>query len=102
MQMITALENDFKKEYQVADPNIEIKLEANNHSIEEDIDIMSMKCSVIITFFLMHAPNGIQYMNQSIKGLVETSLNMGILNTSKDMINIGFSPSLLSFWAILI
>jgi len=91
MQTVTELENNFKKEYEVADPNIQIKLESNNKGIEEDFDIMSMKCSVIITFFLMHAPNGIQYMNQSIKGLVETSLNMGILNTSKEDIKIGFS-----------
>jgi len=91
MQTVTELNNEFNIEYQVADPNIQIKLEETNNGVEEEIDIMSMKCNVIVTFFLIHAPNGIQYMNQSIKGLVETSLNMGILNTSKESINIGFS-----------
>ena len=91
LQTIAELNSNFNVEYQIADPNIQIKLEANNNGIEEDINIMSMKCNMILTFFLMHAPNGIQYMNQSIKGLVETSLNMGILNTTNENINIGFS-----------
>ena len=91
LQTVKDINSEFKTEFQVADCNIEIKLEENNNGVEEEIDIMSMKSNVIITFFLMNAPNGIQYMNQSIKGLVETSLNMGILNSSKENINIGFS-----------
>ena len=91
LQTIKDLNNDFKIEYQVADPKIQINFVETNNGVEEEVAILSMKCNVIITFFLIHAPNGIQYMNQSIKGLVETSLNMGILNTSTESINIGFS-----------
>lgn len=89
-QAVTELNNELKIEYQIADNNIQIILEETNKN-EEDNAIMSMKCTEILTFFLVHAPNGIQYMNQSIIGLVETSLNMGILNADLESINIGYS-----------
>jgi len=91
IKTVQELNVDFATEYQVADPNIQINLEESNHGAQIEVDIMPMKCNVILSFFLMNAPDGIQYMNQSIKGLVETSLNMGILYTTKDKINIGFS-----------
>lgn len=92
MKHIAELNNALSIEYQIADPDILITLE-HIHNKEEDneFSIMSRKSSEILTFFLANSPNGIQYMNQSIKGLVETSLNMGILNTTDASVNIGYS-----------
>lgn len=39
-----------------------------------------------ILYFLMHTPNGILDMSAEINGLVETSLNLGILKTEDDFV----------------
>ena len=44
-----------------------------------------------IVFLLVNAPSGIIDMSAEIKGLVETSLNLGILKTEKDSILFDFS-----------
>lgn len=91
LRLVMELNDELCIEYQVADPDICIKLDLLNKGDDEELSIMSRKSSEILTFFLTNAPNGVQYMNQSIKGLVETSLNMGILNTSDASVNIGYS-----------
>lgn len=90
MVIIKEFNRELKIEFQVSDPEIEVVL-SKNSSYTENIEMLTMKCTEIITFFLVHSPNGIQSMNQSIQGLVETSLNMGIFNTTNDVINFGFS-----------
>ncbi len=40
--------------------------------------------------FLANAPTGVVAMSQSIEGMVETSLNMGVLTLSKDALNAAF------------
>lgn len=42
-------------------------------------------------FLLMQAPNGVQAMSMNISGLVETSLNLGILETTSDQMNFSFA-----------
>lgn len=94
MELIENLNKELLVEYQVADDNIQLLLEEHNTNEttkETEFEIMSMKTTEILTFFLNHAPNGIQYMNQSISGLVDTSLNMGILYTKDSDIHIGYS-----------
>ena len=44
-----------------------------------------------LIFLLALAPNGVIEMSADIEGLVETSLNLGILKTSNDNISIDFS-----------
>ncbi len=44
-----------------------------------------------IIFLLLNAPNGIMEMSAEINGLVETSLNLGILKTDEEKIFIDFS-----------
>jgi len=44
-----------------------------------------------LVYSLVCVPNGIVEMSKEIEGLVETSLNLGILNTSENAINFGFA-----------
>ena len=44
-----------------------------------------------IVFLLVNAPSGVIDMSAEIKGLVETSLNLGILKTEKDSVLFNFS-----------
>ncbi len=74
---ISAREKDFN--YQI---NI---LESGEYSV------LSEKLREEIIFFLATAPNGIVDMSAEIEGLVETSLNLGILKTAREEIYINFS-----------
>ena len=44
-----------------------------------------------LIYILAVAPNGVQKMSSKIEGLVETSLNLGILNTDEDKITMLFT-----------
>ena len=44
-----------------------------------------------VLFILMQAPNGVQAMSMNIPGLVETSLNLGILSTTETEVNLAFA-----------
>ena len=52
---------------------------------------MTEKSSDIVIRSLMMMPNGIQKMSNDIEGLVQTSLNLGILKTSDDEVTASFS-----------
>ena len=51
----------------------------------------SSEYSLKITEFLCTAPNGVQKMSEDIEGLVQTSLNLGILKTEEQGIYLTFS-----------
>ena len=53
--------------------------------------VMTEKSSDIVIRSLMMMPNGIQKMSNDIEGLVQTSLNLGILNTTEDEVTASFS-----------
>ncbi len=62
-------------------------------SITEETDasvLDSVSCDVLL-FTLVCAPNGVISMSTSIENLVETSLNLGILNTAEKEITVLFS-----------
>ncbi len=76
--IIFEIEKVLKKEYTSSDSGIKLGLFVGNsetHSVIIDEDLKN------ILFYLNNIPNGIMHMNYDIKGLVETSLNLGILNT---------------------
>lgn len=52
---------------------------------------LSDKVSETLINVLATAPNGVLDMSASVEGLVETSLNLGILETTDDTINLRFS-----------
>ncbi len=44
-----------------------------------------------VMYLLLCAPNGVQEMSAEIPGLVETSLNLGVLKTEKDVLRLCFA-----------
>ena len=54
-------------------------------------EVISSAIKDKLIYFLLCAPSGVQRMSRKIENLVETSLNMGILNTTKDEIIIQFA-----------
>ncbi|WP_349947187.1 aminoacyl-histidine dipeptidase [Lacrimispora sp. BS-2] len=82
---ISSLEQIFKDEYKAADPDIKIELKPVDHMPER---IMSKDTRENIVNFMYLIPNGVQSVSMDIEGLVESSLNLGVVETKGDNIEI--------------
>ena len=69
----------FREEYQVADPNLQVTVSCNT----ANVPAMTMAATARVTSALMLLPNGVQTMSMDIPGLVQTSLNLGILKSEE-------------------
>lgn len=85
----TVLENtledlmmDIADELATKDPGFAMSWKRNNE-ITEALAV-SVEDTAKATAFLVAMPNGVQAMSADVKGLVETSLNMGMLKLYKD------------------
>lgn len=81
----TILQNEFR----ISDPNVTIELIFGAQEGEFSALAESDKCRVVSALVLL--PQGIQRMSSDIQGLVQTSLNMGILKTSAEEVSAGYS-----------
>lgn len=76
-QAIAKIQQDVSNEYAVTDKNIKISIEKENVPLPfQMLDSESTRQAVL---FVNAMPNGIQTMSADVEGLVETSLNLGIL-----------------------
>ncbi len=66
----------FRHEYQSADPGIQVCFASGS---EAAVPALTLSATARVTSALMLLPNGIQSMSMDIPGLVQTSLNLGIL-----------------------
>ena len=83
---IEQMQTIFSNEYATADPDIKITFTKE----EKKVKVMEQVSSDRIICLLACMPNGIQNMSMDIEGLVQTSLNMGIVETKKDHVKISF------------
>ncbi|SHH24421.1 dipeptidase D [Caloranaerobacter azorensis DSM 13643] len=72
----------FSNEYKTADPNISIKLER----VDGIQRVFGLKTKKGLISILRLIPNGVQTMSADIKGLVESSNNIGVLTTKEEEI----------------
>jgi len=72
----------FKKEFEASDPNIEVKI-TEVDQVKQIFDVTTKK-NLIHSLRLM--PFGVQTMSSNIKGLVESSNNIGTLETKANEI----------------
>lgn len=85
------LVNEFVKirsEYHSTDPRMTVNFTEDK---EEEINCMDSIATNRIISFLTLCPGGVQQMSPDIAGLVQTSLNMGILNTCDGAVNFGLA-----------
>lgn len=80
------MEADFKNEYRVNDGGIAVSVTAGAAAAPMD-KASSERCIAL----LCCVPNGIQAMSADIPGLVQTSLNLGILTTDDTKLTAAFS-----------
>ncbi|MDO5409177.1 MAG: aminoacyl-histidine dipeptidase [Lachnospiraceae bacterium] len=87
-ETIRTVEAELQHEYAVTDPDLNISFKREAEEISRMLDT---KSTGIITFLLMNYPNGVQRMSRNIPGLVETSLNLGILYLTDNKLHCSFS-----------
>ena len=78
-EIITKIKKDLLEEQRVSDPKLKITL-TEVETTPKTMDAESTK-KVINMIYLY--PNGVQRMSLDIEGLVETSLNLGVVTTEK-------------------
>lgn len=80
---VSHMEYLFKHEYVVSDPDIKVAAEITDSSSEAAAnDMMDNISTNRVIAALVNMPYGIQGMSSNIEGLVESSLNLGILKTT--------------------
>lgn len=77
---VAAMEKTLRNEYRVTDPSLFLQVE--NATVADDP--MDAATTEKVVCLLTCLPNGIQAMSPDIAGLVQTSLNLGILTTETD------------------
>ncbi len=76
----------FRREYAVADKNVAVTVcpcEAENRPMDEDSTRRALA-------LLQCAPNGVQERSREVEGLVQASLNLGILEARDDLVRASF------------
>lgn len=75
-ETVTAFEKTVQAEYRTKDPEIAIEWETLGSQTKNCMDARALHA---LTDALIAMPNGVQAMSADVKGLVQTSLNNGIL-----------------------
>lgn len=86
MEKITAT---LKREYEVTDPDMQIVITEDNE--EKETLVYHPSCTMKLMLALVHLPYGVVKMSNDIKGLVQTSLNLGIIKETQDCVRLCYS-----------
>lgn len=70
-----------QKELSLSDSNFKLQFEVEKETEAKILDFASLNK---IIYYLRSIPNGVQHMSQAMPGLVETSLNLGIMELKED------------------
>lgn len=81
LSIVSKIEKDIQSELAIKDKNVAISINKQESAEVECLKSESMKKTVE---YILAMPNGIQAMSADVKGLVETSLNLGIMKLDKD------------------
>ena len=68
-------------EFMASDKDVTILYAAKG---EQNIPVLSVAAQAKVIFYLRNVPNGVQNMSRIMPGLVETSLNLGIMKLKED------------------
>ncbi len=83
-------EEIFKREYAATEPDLALTLVSVNDTAKESVMPFDEASTRKLLSLLRLVPNGIQSMSRDIPGLVQTSLNLGILQTKEDTVSASY------------
>ena len=81
-EIIAATSEVLKKEFFSSDAGVQV---TSVNAGEQSADILDFVSLNKVLCYLRMVPNGVQNMSQAIPGLVETSLNLGIMELKEDV-----------------
>lgn len=76
-----------KRELGGKEPDFSIDISSQ----ENPVSVLSAASARLVIFLLMQVPNGVQEMSSEIEGMVETSLNLGIMRLDEDCFTMDFA-----------
>ena len=79
--ILEKLKNILANEFMASDKDVTILYEAKG---EQSAPVLSVIAQAKVIFYLRNVPNGVQNMSRIMPGLVETSLNLGIMELKED------------------
>ena len=86
--LVLAIGDHIKNEFASADPDLNLSFEIGNRDVCEVVDKDSTDR---LLFALFTLPNGVRAMSPDIDGLVQTSLNLGVIKSYESRIVYTFS-----------
>ena len=87
-EALKRLEEMLRREYAAADPGIRIRIRGEENGTWE---AFSRESTEKVTALLYLMPNGIRRMSADIPGLVQTSLNLGLIRTQDGCVSLDYS-----------
>ena len=84
---VEQMQSVFANEYAGTDPDIQITLTREENA---NVKVMDEASTQKVICLLTCMPNGVQKMSMDIAGLVQTSLNIGIVETHEDYFRMSF------------
>ena len=72
----------------MSEPELSVSIETEEEGAYQALTASSMQK---VLFYLRNVPNGVMHMSLNMKGLVETSLNAGILKLDQEMFSVSTS-----------
>ena len=86
-RLAAAWQSQLRHEYAPAEPDLTITITPNEKTA---CAVLTEESAERVLCMLLCVPNGIQAMSGSLPGLVQTSLNLGILTTEDDAVELHF------------
>jgi dipeptidase D len=84
-EVVDKMKHAFSKEFYTSDPDVTVVCEDCGNATEEILDYGSVNK---VVYYLRSVPNGVLHMSQDMPGLVETSLNLGIMELKQDALTL--------------
>lgn len=86
--VLAGFRTDIQKELATKDPGVTVRIAETS---EGEFEALSQEDSRRAAFLLLTLPNGVESMSADIPGLVQTSLNLGILRLAADGLHLDYS-----------
>ncbi|MCD7739400.1 MAG: aminoacyl-histidine dipeptidase [Lachnospiraceae bacterium] len=87
-QAAAKMEEELKQEYEVRDPGLRVQVTVGQNGAGM---ADSPQATAYFLNLLTALPTGVQAMNPSVPGMVETSLNLGVISSDDSVITIQYS-----------
>lgn len=87
-EVIKHITEVLQNEYKTSDPGLTVVV---SEEPKMESKALTAEAAENLVFLLLNVPNGIQTMSADIEGLVESSLNLGVLHTDEKCVKLTFA-----------